>query len=145
MADMLHKYLSSGLLDIGDDDSRLAKLREAAGGLQKLFTSTPRIGLYQALMVYSEKVEPEDQCFAESAEALSKHWNTYQNKYKYTPRGLFRAMAIHALSESTAANADVAAAVAYGLRGLGQHPNTANEGPILEESYLETSNKLEER
>lgn len=145
MADMLQRYLSSGLLDIGDDDTRLSKLREAAADLQKLFTSEPRVGLYHALMVYSENVDSEDQCFAESAEALSKHWNTYKNRYPDTPRALFRAMAIQAVSETAEATPDLEAAVAYGLRSLGQHPNGANEGPILQEYYRETSNKLEQR
>lgn len=145
MTDMLQRYLSSGLLDIGDDDARLSKLRDAAADLQKLFASQPRTGLYHALMVYSENVDSEDQCFVEAAEALSKHWNTYKNRYPDTPRALFRAMAIHAVSETASSNPDLEVAVAYGLRSLGEHPNGANEGPILQEYYRETSNKLEQR
>jgi hypothetical protein len=145
MADMLQRYLSSGLLDIGDDDTRLSKLRDAAADLQKLFNSQPRTGLYHALMVYSENVDSEDQSFVETAEALSKHWNTYKNRYPDTPRALFRAMAIHAVSEAAASDPDLEVAVAYGLRSLGEHPNGANEGPILQEYYREASNKLEQR
>src|SRR5690349_9692878 len=145
MADMLQKYLSSGLLDIGDDDTRLTKLREASADLQKLFTSAPRVGLYHALMVYSDKVDVADSCFTESAEALSKHWNTYANKYKDPPRALFRAMAIHAVSETSDKSPDFSAAVAYGLRSLGQHPKTTNEGAILDEYYRDVTHKLEER
>ena len=145
MADMLQRYLSSGLLDIGDDDTRLTKLREAAADLQKLFASAPRVGLYHALMVYTDKVDVADSCFAESAEALSKHWNTYGNKYKDPPRGLFRAMAIQAVSETSEKSPDFAAGVAYGLRSLGQHPKTTNEGAILDEFYREVTHKLEER
>jgi len=145
MADMLQRYLSSGLLDIGDDDTRLSKLRDAAAELQKLFASQPRIGLYHALMVYSENVDSEDQSFVEAAEALSKHWNTYKNRYPDTPRTLFRAMAIHAVSETASSNPDLEVAVAYGLRSLGEHPNAANEDAILQEYYRETSNKLEQR
>src|SRR6266850_2179996 len=37
MADMLQKYVTSGLLKIGADDARYAKLRDAAADLQKLF------------------------------------------------------------------------------------------------------------
>ena len=145
MADMLQKYLASGLLDIGDDDTRLTKLREASADLQKLFASAPRVGLYHALMVFSDKVDVTDACFTESAEALSKYWNTYANKYKDPPRGLFRAMAIHAVSETSDKSPDFTAAVAYGLRSLGQHPRTTNEGTILEEYYRDITHKLEER
>lgn len=145
MADMLQRYLSSGLLDIGDDDTRLSKLRDAAADLQKLFAAQPRTGLYHALMVYSDNTSSEDQSFVESAEVLSKHWNTYKNRYPDTPRSLFRAMAIHAISETGAAAPDFEAAVTYGLRSLGQHPNAANEGPILQEYYRDISNKLEQR
>ena len=66
MADMLQKYLSSELLDIGDDDTRPTKLREASTDLQKLFVSAPRVGLYHALMVYSVKIDAADSCFTES-------------------------------------------------------------------------------
>ena len=62
MADMLQKYLTSGLLEIGDDDARYAKLRDVAADLQKLFASQPRTGLYHALMVYSGNADSEDQC-----------------------------------------------------------------------------------
>src|ERR1700733_8287331 len=145
MADMLQRYLSSGLLDIGDDDTRLSKLRDAAADLQKLYTSQPRTGLYHALMVYSENVDSEDQSFVETGEALSKHWNTYKNRYPDTPRALFRAIAIQAVGETATASPDFEAAVGYGLRSLGQHPNAANEGAILQEYYRDTANKLEQR
>lgn len=145
MADMLHRYLSSGLLDIGDDDTRLLKLRDAAADLQKLFTTQPRIGLYHALTAYSENVDSDDQTFVEASKALSEHWNTYQNRYSDTPRTLFRAIAIQAVSEAAALSPDFEAAVGYGLRSLGEFPNSANEGPILEEFYRETSSKLEQR
>jgi GTPase-associated system-like protein len=46
MTDILQNFLAQGLLDIGDDDTRLTKLRDAATDLQKRFTSEPRIGLY---------------------------------------------------------------------------------------------------
>lgn len=96
-------------------------------------------------MVYSGNADSEDQCFVECSDILLKHWNTYKNRYTDTPRRLFRAIAIHAVSAAAAANGDLEAAVAYGLRSLGQHPNTANEGPILQEYYRETSDKIEQR
>jgi hypothetical protein len=145
MTDTLQKYLSSGLLDIGDDDTRLSKLRDAASDLQKLFASQPRTGLYHALMVYSVNVDSEDPCFAECADILAKHWGTYRSRYTDTPRALFRAMSIHAVSETAAANPDFLAATTYGLRSLGQHPNAKNEGPILQEYYRNNSDKLEQR
>ena len=60
-------------------------------------------------------------------------------------RGLFRAMAIHAASETSDKSPDFTAAVAYGLRSLGQHPKTTNEGTILDEYYRDVTQKLEER
>jgi hypothetical protein len=83
---------------------------DAAADLQKLFASQPRTGLDHSLMVYSENVDSEDQSFAETAEALSKHWNTYKNRYPDTPRALFRAMAVHAVSETAAASPEFEAA-----------------------------------
>jgi hypothetical protein len=64
--------LSARKLDIGDDDARLTKLRDAASDFQKRPTAEPRIGLYHTLMSFSNNVDPNDECFRESGEVLSQ-------------------------------------------------------------------------
>jgi hypothetical protein len=143
MADVLQEFLSLGLLDIGDDDSRLAKLRDAAADLKKLFLDQPRIGLYHALMVYSVNVDSSDECFTESAEALVKHWPTYKNRYSDVPRELFRAMSLQALVAATKESGALRAAVTYGLRGLDKHPVSNKDGLLLQNWFQQLETDLE--
>src|SRR5713226_5172394 len=106
VSDLLQKLLSLGLLDIGDDDTRLTKLQDAAKDLQQTFSDQPHIGLWHALMVYSGNVDPNDPCFAESAQVLSKHWPTYRNRYTDVPRAIFRGISLQAVDLHSTAHPD---------------------------------------
>lgn len=143
MADVLQEFLSLGLLDIGDDDTRLVKLREAAADLKKLFLDQPLVGLYHALMVYSVNVDSDDQCFTECAESLLKHWPTYKNRYSDVPREIFRAMSLQALVAATQENSALRAAVTYGLRSLSKHPTPNKDGLLLQKIFENLETQLE--
>ncbi|MCU1310598.1 MAG: hypothetical protein JWO20_1723 [Candidatus Angelobacter sp.] len=145
MPDVLQNFLSLGLLDIGDDDTRLAKLRDAAGDLQKRFVAEPRVGLYHALMVYSNNVDCEDECFRETGEVLSQHWPTYKNRYTDVPRGIFRGMSLQALDMATQSSPELQVAIGYGLRSLEKLPHTHAEGSLLTEFYEHSETELEAR
>lgn len=145
MFDLLQKFLSLGLLDIGDDDTRLAKLRDSATELQQRFLNEPRVGMYHALMIYSGNVDSEDQCFTEGGEVLAKHWPTYMNRYTDVPRGILRGIAFQALSGACESSSNFESGVAYGLRSLGEHPAATKDGTLLEEFYRTIETHLEER
>src|SRR5258708_5335259 len=131
MADVLQEFLSWGLLDIGDDDTRLAKLRDAAADLQKRFVAEHRIGLYHALMLYSEKAETEDECLRENGEVLSQHWPTYKNRYPDVPRTIFRGISLQALSAAAEASPQLQIATGYALRSLRKIPYPNKESSLL--------------
>jgi hypothetical protein len=143
MPDILQQFLSLGLLDIGDDDTRLAKLRDAAADLQQRLVSEPRIAVYHALMVYSPNVGSGDSCFTEDSEVLLKHWPTYQNRHPDVPREIFRAISLQAVMAAAESSSAVQAATTYGLRSLEQHPVGQKEGSLLRELYVGLEAKLE--
>jgi len=143
MAEILQQFLSLGLLDIGDEDTRLTKLRETAADLQQRFVNEPRIALYHALMVYSPNVAPGDTCFVEDSEALTKHWPTYQNRHPDFPREIFRAISLQAVMGAVESSSAVRTAITYALRSLEQHPVGHKEGSLLQELYAGLEEKLE--
>jgi len=143
MADILQNFLSLGLLDIGDDDTRLTKLREAASDLQKRVTAEPRIGLYHTLMLYSDSVDANDECFRENGEALSQHWPTYKNRHPDVPTTIFRGISLQALSAATETSPQLQIASAYALRSVAKIPHPNKEGSLLTEFYEHSQLKLE--
>jgi hypothetical protein len=143
MTDILQNFLAQGLLDIGDDDTRLTKLRDAATDLQKRFTSEPRIALYHTLMLYSDNVEPEDECFRENAEILGQHWPTYKNRHPDVPITIFRGISLQALSAASQASPQLQIATAFALRSVAKIPYPNKQGPPLAEFYERSQLELE--
>jgi hypothetical protein len=143
MADILQEYLSLGLLDIGDDDTRLDKLREASADLQKRFEESPIAALYHALIAYSPNADAEDECFAEDAEALRSHWKTYQNRHSDVPREMFRALSLDAVMAAAERKPEVKASVTYGLRSLEQHPVSTKDSSLLQQLYVKLEQEFE--
>jgi hypothetical protein len=143
MPDILQNFLSLGLLDIGDDDTRLAKLRDAASDLQKRLTTEPRVGLYHTLMLFSENVDGNDECFRENGEILEHHWPTYRNRHPDVPTTIFRAISFQALSGASKTSPQLQMATAYALRSIAKIPHPSKEGPLLAEFYAHSQSELE--
>ncbi len=143
MTDVLQNFLAQGLLDIGDDDTRLTKLRDAATDLQKRFTAEPRIGVYHTLMLYSDNVEPEDECFRENAEILAQQWPTYKNRHPDVPVTIFRGISLQALSAASQASPQLQIAAAFALRSVAKIPYPNKQGPPLTEFYDRSQSELE--
>jgi len=98
MSDVLQDFLNLGLLDIDGDDSRLEKLRSAASELAAQMKESPRTAIYHTLVVSADDPSPTDASFADVAQHVEKHWNTYRNRFPEVPRQLFKAVSLQALS-----------------------------------------------
>jgi hypothetical protein len=61
------------------------------------------------------------------------------------PRGIFRGLSLHAADLECTASNDFDTAVAYGLRSLSNRAVAGNERHVLEEFYLSTTSRLEQR
>lgn len=98
MSDVLQEFVNLGLLDIEGDDSRLEKLRAAAGELAERIKSSPRLAIYHTLTIATDDPTPTDSTFTEVSECVENHWKTYKNRFPEVPRQVFKAVSLQALS-----------------------------------------------
>lgn len=101
---MLQDLLNYGLVDIGSDDSRFAKMEAASAKLSQQFEESPPLLITAALVALDENIDEADSFF-ELVEGLAiEEWNTLRNTHVNRPRQLLRSIAISALA--AAANED---------------------------------------
>ena len=138
MNDVLRSYLDAGLLDIGDDDSRLTHLEAAAQELSARFDKEPREALYHALTLFSES-SAEDISFLEAGKALSNHWALYKNRFKEDPREVLRPVSFRALQLISEKKEQVGLALGYLLRTVPKWTAPVRDQVILAEfaDYLD--------
>jgi hypothetical protein len=128
MSDILQEFLNLGLLDIEGDDSRLEKLRGAASELAGQMKTSPRMAIYHTLVVSSDDPSPTDASFADVAEQVEKHWNTYWNRFPEVPRQLFKAVSLQALSMVSSHEENTKLAMGYIRRSVRRDAD--NVGPL---------------
>ncbi|RCV89827.1 GTPase-associated system all-helical protein GASH [Billgrantia montanilacus] len=108
---MLQDLLNLGLVDIGSDDSRFAKMESASTKLLKQFEESPPLMITATLVSLDENVD-EDTPFLELVEGLViEEWNTLRNTHVNRPRELLRSITISALAAATDKNPERSAIV----------------------------------
>jgi len=108
---MLQQLLNVGLVDIGADDSRFAKLESAAAELVEQLKGEPRLVLPMALIAIDANANEDDPVFEMVESHLIGHWKTMRNTHQNRPRELLRSIIIHALSLLTDDNPEMAALI----------------------------------
>ena len=101
---MLQDLLNFGLVDIGSDDSRFAKMESAAAKLSKQFEESPALLITATLVALDENVDEVDVFFELVEGLVIEEWKTLRNTHVNRPRQLLRSIAISALT--SAANED---------------------------------------
>jgi hypothetical protein len=144
MSDILQEYLNLGLLDIGEDDSRLESLRLTARDLAQAFRTNPRLGVYHTLVVFAPDVAPDDASFLDVAQRLEIHWKTYRNRFKDVPRQLFKAVSLEAVRSAIDSNENLKFAVAYAVRTVFRPGAAIREQKLLAEFAAMLDAQLEE-
>lgn len=109
--DVLLKFLTKGLINVGGDDEKLGHLRQTAVDLAEVLEKTPAKAMPFALVAFDPDVPPTDPTIVEVEEALRKHWQTYVNTFSDTPIMVFRAMLLYALIGACSRNEIVAVAL----------------------------------
>jgi hypothetical protein len=129
---LLKKFLDSGMLDIGDDDSRFDKLREASTAISDKMRNNPdRIPSY-VLIALDPDAPPDDRVFGDVHDAISPVWTTYRSRFGNDPRQVQRAVLADALGERSAADDRTGTAVFLLAQNLYPRLPTSNESPIWE-------------
>lgn len=108
---MLQELLNAGLVDIGGDDTRFAKMQSAASALAARFKREPALLIPATLIALDSSADEMDPMFILVEELVIAEWNTLRNTHVNRPRELLRSIIIDALAASIAGSAEAAAAV----------------------------------
>ncbi len=143
--DVLLKFLSKGLIDVGGDDDKLRRLRQTATDLAGTLKKIPAKASSFALVSFDPDVPATDPTIAEVEDALRKRWETYVNTFAETPIAVFRAMLLDALIKACEKNDTVAAAFAASARNVLPFMEVGEEREIWADVVAEIERKVEER
>ena len=98
--DVLLRFLSIGLIDVGGDDAKLEKLRATAGDLADSLKDAPSKSAAYALVAFDPQAPASDPVIREALDALKIRWATYVNTFSGTPIAVVRAMLLEALTRA---------------------------------------------
>nr|WP_239069640.1 GTPase-associated system all-helical protein GASH [Streptomyces sp. SID13666] len=102
--------MTSGLIDVQGDDTKLEKIGLAAGDLAGALRKSPSKAVAYVLTAVDPEVDAGDPVIVEALAALAKHWVTYVNTFSGPPVAVARAIVLEALVQAAADNAPVGAA-----------------------------------
>ena len=143
--DVLLRFLSKGLIDVGGDDDKLGRLRQTAGDLSAILKKTPAKASPFALVAFDPNVPATDPTIAEVGDALRKRWETYVNTFDGTPVNVFRAVLLDALIRVAGENDTVAAAFVASARNVLPFMEMGEEHEVWTEVVDEIERKVEAR
>ena len=142
--DVLLRFLSKGLINVGGDDEKLRHLRQTAVDLAGILEKTPAKTSPYAHVAFDPHVPTTDPTILEVAEALRKRWETYVNTFADTPVTVFRAMLLDALIRASEKNDAVAAAFVAFARNVLPFMEVGGQQVIWADIVAEIESKLEE-
>lgn len=100
--DVLLRFLSNNLINVGGDDAKLEKLRAAANDLATALKKMPSKAAAFALIAFDPRAPSDDPIVCEALYALKNCWATYVNTFAETPTTVVRAMLLDALERAAA-------------------------------------------
>ena len=107
----LQELLNLGLVAIGSDDSRFAKMEATGTVLVKHLLGNPALVIPATLIAIDREADADDPILTLVDEQLVKKWKTVRNTHVNTPRELLRAIIIQALSALGTDNPSMAALI----------------------------------
>lgn len=143
--DVLLKFLSKGLIDVGGDDEKLEHLRQTAVDLAGILEDTPAKVCPFALVAFDPYVSTSDPTVVEVEDALRERWQTYVNTFAHAPITVFRAMLLDALISACGRNNTIAAAFVASARNILPLMEVGDEGEIWTDIVADIEKKVEER
>ncbi len=110
-SNILQQFLDVGLLDVGEDDARLAQLQAAADELAEALAKMPQDLIPSTLVALDHQIDPDDPVLNQVETVVKKHWAMLRNRFKDRPREVLRSVLIEALSQAADSDPDIAAIV----------------------------------
>ena len=143
--DVLLRFVTKNLIDVGGDDTKLERLRQAADDLSGILKETPAKTLAFSLAAFDPEVPEAEPAVAEAADALRQRWQTYVNTFASTPVAVCRAMLTTALIQAARDNEAVAIGFAACARNVLPFMEVGGEQEIWANVVAEVERKVEER
>ena len=116
--DFLLRFLDKGLINVGGDDDKLKRIRQAVDDLSVALQETPTKAAAYALVAFDSSVPVTDPTISEVADVLRGRWETFVNTFEDVPVSVFRAMLLSALATVCQRNDAVAVAFSSCARNL---------------------------
>lgn len=142
--DILLRFLGKNLIDVGGDDTKLARLKQTADDLSSILKKTPIKAISFALVAFDPDVPETDPIIAEAENTLRKRWETYVNTFAETPVAVIRAMLLDALTKTALENDAVAVAFVASARNMLPLMKVGEERGIWSDVVSETEKKIED-
>lgn len=124
------RFLTAGLINVGGDDAKLEKLRETATDLAAMLKKTPSKAVPFALIAFDPEAPAEDPVIEEAVNALQRRWATYVNTFSGTPISVLRAVVLDALVQAASENDKVGVAFVTSARNVLPFMEAGNEEAI---------------
>lgn len=128
---LLQEFLSSRLLDIGAEDSRLEKLENTCGELAKTYATNPQSAL-PPLMAAWDPSAGEDPSLLLIGSVLQNHWPTYRGAFKGKPLTLYRAVVLESVMRAMESQGVLAVAVSLIAANILPQLKVGQEARILD-------------
>ena len=144
MADsILMTFLRAGLIQVGGDDAKLAKLTAAANKVAQAVVKTPAKALPFALVAFDAEVEETEPVVEEVFAILSEEWPTHFNTTMGSPVAVARALLVAGLATAAEKNIAIAAAFVAAARNVLPHVPTGSEANIWTDLVQTLENRVE--
>jgi hypothetical protein len=143
--DVLVRFLSKGLIDVGGDDAKLEKLRSTAGDLAEALKKAPEKAASFSLIAFDPNAPAADPVVKEALEALRKRWATYVNTFAGTPVLVVRAMLLDALARAAASDDRIGVAFVTSARNVLPFMEVGDEKAIWADVVAEIEKRVDGR
>lgn len=143
---ILQDLLNLGLVDIGSDDSRFAKIEGTAMAVVEHLVSRPTLVIPATLLATDREASEDDPVFTLVDEQLVREWKTIRNTHVNRPRELLRSIIIHALSVLGTDSPRMAAAIWHTAISPIDHGQArlGNEGELLRKLLQDFQKRAED-
>jgi hypothetical protein len=142
-SDILQRFLTNRLFEIGNDDDRLGRLRGAAADVAAVLLSDRSRTVRYVSAAFDPDTPVDEPVLADIALQVEKHWNTYLACFSDTPRVLYRAVLLEALRQAQEKDVRIATAVTLTCKNLVPHFNVGSERKIWDEFVHQATMRAE--
>ena len=143
--EILLQFLEAGVVNVGSDDAKLEKLREAARELNATLTKAPDQTVCWTLVAADPEISAADPVVAAAWATLKGKWATVANTYQSLPVALMRAIILDALFQVASEHESVAAAFANTARNMLPHMPLGNEADVWQGAVAAMEDLVDKR